>query len=287
MTHDTPYPAPGFSPLRRWLAPLILLLALVGCKDDLYTRQTEADANDMVAALLESGIDAGKASADAGKTWNVQVEKSDVVRSLAVLRSYGLPRERHATLGEMFKKEGLISTPTEERVRFIYGVAQQLEATLSQIDGVVTARVQIVLPNNDPLASTVKPASASVFIKYRESANIAGLTAGIKNMVARSVEGLTYENVTVTLVPGMPIGPAPEKEASRAGLWAALAAAVLLVLGGAAGWVAWKRPVWLPAGLRRKPEAAGGELAADASAPSPASAAPLPSAPAMAKGLAG
>ncbi|AVS60692.1 EscJ/YscJ/HrcJ family type III secretion inner membrane ring protein, partial [Paracidovorax avenae] len=33
--------------------------------------------------------------------------------------------------------------------------------------------------------------------------------------------------------------------------------------------------------------AAAGELAADASAPSPASAAPLPSAPAMAKGLAG
>ncbi|WCM95255.1 type III secretion inner membrane ring lipoprotein SctJ [Acidovorax sp. NCPPB 2350] len=232
--------------------PLLVLLVLAGCKTDLYTKQTESDANDMVAALLESGIEAGKATSDAGKTWNVQVEKDNVVRSLAVLRSYGLPRERHVTLGEMFKKEGLISTPTEERVRFIYGVAQQLEATLSQIDGVVTARVHIVLPNNDPLAATVKPASASVFIKYRENANLAGLVAGIKNMVARSVEGLTYENVTVTLVPGMPIAPAPAPEPARTGLWAALVTALLLALGAAGGWIFWKRPQWLPAALRRK-----------------------------------
>ncbi len=256
--------------LRRWLLPLLLLLALAGCKSDLYTRQTESDANDMVAALLESGIDAGKATSDAGKTWNVQVDKEDVVRSLAVLRSYGLPRERHVTLGEMFKKEGLISTPTEERVRFIYGVAQQLEATLSQIDGVVTARVHIVLPNNDPLASTVKPASASVFIKYRENAPTAGLTAGIKNMVARSVEGLTYENVTVTLVQGMPIGPAAAqvRKPSQAGMWAALGAALALVLGAAAGWIAWKRPGWLPGRRSRDPAGTDGDAAPE-KAPAP------------------
>ncbi|WCM87891.1 type III secretion system inner membrane ring lipoprotein SctJ [Acidovorax sp. NCPPB 3576] len=236
---------------RRALIPLLLLLALTGCKTDLYTKQTENDANDMVAALLESGVQVNKATTDAGKTWNVQVAQDDVVRSLTVLRSYGLPRERHVTLGEMFKKEGLISTPTEERVRFIYGVAQQLEATLSQIDGVVTARVHIVLPNNDPLASAVKPASASVFIKYRESANLAGLVAGIKNMVARSVEGLSYENVTVTLVPGMPLSPAVLKEESNTPLWIGLGAALFLLLT-AGGWLAWKRPAWLPEPLRRK-----------------------------------
>jgi type III secretion protein J len=226
------------------------LLALAGCKTDLFTKQTEADANDMVAALLENSLPAGKATTDAGKTWNVQVDEQHVVRAMAVLRSYGLPRERHVTLGEMFKKEGLISTPTEERVRFIYGVAQQLEATLSQIDGVVTARVQIVLPNNDPLAATAKPASASVFIKYRENANLSGLNAGIKNMVARSVEGLPYENVTITLVPGALVAPAVPEPKSWAALWITLA--VVLLLAGGGGWVAWKRPQWLPEALRSR-----------------------------------
>jgi len=122
---------------------------------------------------------------------------------------------------------------------------------LSQIDGVVTARVQIVLPNNDPLAPTAKPASASVFLKYRENANLSGLTAGIKNMVARSVEGLPYENVTITLVPGALVAPAPPEPKSWAALWITLAV-VLLALAGGGGWVAWKRPAWLPEALRRR-----------------------------------
>ena len=234
----------------RWIV-VVCLIALAGCKTDLFTKQTENDANDMVAALLENGLQAGKSTGDAGKTWNVQVDEQNVVRAMAVLKGYGLPRERHVTLGEMFKKEGMISTPTEERVRFIYGVAQQLEATLSQIDGVVTARVQIVLPNNDPLATTIKPASASVFLKYRENANLAGLTAAIKNMVARSVEGLPYENVTITTVAAAPVAPAPPPVASYLALWITLLV-LLLGLAGGGGWVAWKRPQWLPASIRRK-----------------------------------
>jgi type III secretion protein J len=238
--------------LRRWLAPLALMLLLSACKTDLYTKQTESDANEMVSALLENGVPTQKATLDAGKTWNVQVDQEHVVRSLAVLRAAGLPRERHVNLGEMFKKDGLISTPTEERVRFIYGVAQQLESTLSQIDGVVTARVHIVLPNNDPLAPMVKPASASVFLKYRQQVNLAGLTPSIKNMVARSVEGLSYENVTVTLVPGMGPAAAVEDTSSSVGLWVALAVLLLLGLAAGGGWVAWKRPHWLPDAVRRK-----------------------------------
>jgi type III secretion protein J len=255
----------------RWLA-MLALLALAGCKTDLFTRQTESDANDMVAALLENGLPAGKATGDAGKTWNVQVDEQNVVRAMAVLKAYGLPRDRHVTLGEMFKKEGMISTPTEERVRFIYGVAQQLESTLSQIDGVVTARVQIVLPNNDPLATTTKPASASVFIKYRENANLAGLTTAIKNMVARSVEGLPYENVTITTVAAAPVAPAPPPVSSYAALWISLAV-VLLLLAGAVGWIAWKRPAWLPEGLRRKLPAGTSAPAAALPAGEPAGAA--------------
>jgi len=259
-------PSPAHD-LRR-LACLALALLLCGCMTDLYTKQPEHDANLMLSALLESHIAAQKVSLDAGKTWNLQVDKQDVVNALAVLQAQGLPKTRHVTLGDMFKKEGLISTPTEERVRFIYGVQQQTESTLEQIDGVVTARVHIVLPNNDPLATVVKPASASVFVKYLPQANLAGLTPSIKTMVARSVEGLSYENVTVTMVPGTPVALRAHRDSST-GWWAALAVGLVALLAGI-GWMAWKRPGWLPEVLRRRgaaSPAAAPVLASDATSP--------------------
>ncbi|MCW7540285.1 type III secretion inner membrane ring lipoprotein SctJ [Aquabacterium sp. A7-Y] len=229
-----------------------LLLALAGCKTDLYTKQTEADANEMVAALLERGVRAEKKTPDAGKTWSIVVEQDEVVQALAVLRASGLPQDKRVSLGDMFKKEGLISTPTEERVRFIHGVSQELSDTLSRIDGVVIAKVHIVLPNNDPMATETKPSSASVFVKYRPEANLSALTPAIKNLVARSVEGLAYDNVTVTLVAGALLPPPPVQPADRGpSAWTWGGAALLLLLLGMGALVA-LRPAWLPAGLARR-----------------------------------
>jgi len=214
-------------------ALLVACALLAGCKKELYRGLEEQDVNEMTVALLEKNVSAEKSTADGGKTFSLEVDSDDMVRAMEVLRANGLPHKTFDDLGTLFKKDGLVSTPTEERVRFIYGLSQELSATLSRIDGVLVARVQIVLPNNDPLAQLVKPSSASVFIKYRPDSDVSTLVPEIKNLVVHSVEGLSYEQVSVTAVPADPVEASALTQ--RPSLLPWVLGAVLLALLAAGG----------------------------------------------------
>lgn len=188
---------------RALLAGLLVLLA--GCQKELYSGLSERDANQMVAVLGDAGISASKDN-DARDTsdrnaWLVSVADGDMQAALTVLQANGLPKPSYASLGELFQKQGLVSTPAEERVRYLYGVSQDLSRTLQDIEGVVVARVQVVIPENDPLADKIKPSSAAVYIRYRPGVDLRAMAPMVKDLVAHSIEGLQYDNVSLFLQP--------------------------------------------------------------------------------------
>jgi len=112
----------------------------------------------------------------------------------------GLPRERYAKMGEIFRKEGLISSPLEERARYIWALSQEISSTLSQIDGVIKARVHVVLPERSAGGDPSLPSSAAVFIKHKTGVNLEDSVAQIKRLVANSIPGLSGEKVSVILI---------------------------------------------------------------------------------------
>lgn len=215
------------------------MLLLQACSVELYSNLNQRQANEIVATLMRHGIPAQREAGKDGKM-TVSVQKGRFAEAMAILDESGLPKQEFQTLGEVFKRDGLVSSPVEERATMIYGLSQELSQTISDIDGVLSARVHLVLPENDPLKQQLVPSSASVFIRHRASVPMNELIPQVKMLVAKGIAGLTYDNVSVTLIPVAATAPEPDSEVGFTtflGLWLhpdSVAAAMWLFYGMAA-----------------------------------------------------
>ncbi len=244
------------------LSGLALAVLLTGCarKVELMNAIPEAEANEVVGALQNAGIPAEKVPGKEGMV-GVSIPADQVGTAVNLLRDRGLPRERFAGMGQVFKKEGLISSPTEERARYLYALSQELSATLSQIDGVVIARVHVVLPERSAAGDATVPSSAAVFIKHHEGYGMETALPLVRRLVVNSIPGLTPEKVTIVMfsaqaTPGTATAGADRAPAVAAAefhgmetsviRWlASVFGGVLLVgIAGGVGWMAWRKG-WL------------------------------------------
>lgn len=180
-----------------------LLVLLVGCNEqvELNSDLLERDANAVLSALSEKNISAEKRIDKNGIT--ILVDSSQVGKALRILSIAGLPKAPHDSLGSMFPNDGVISTPLEEQARYIHALSQELEYTLSEIDGVVLARVHVVLPEKIAPGEPISPASASVFIKHQTILDPDVIEKRIQRLVAGSIPGLidNKSKMSVVFVP--------------------------------------------------------------------------------------
>ena len=184
---------------------LSIALLLVGCDKEvtLHSGLEERQANLVMAALLDAGISCHKEPGEEG-TWNVLCAEPKFAAAVNLLECQGLPRRALQGVGEVFKKTGMITSPSEERIRFMDALAQDIARTISMIEGVVDARVHVVLPENDPFARNALPSSAAVAIRARWDSDISDLVPSVKGLVKNAIEGLVYDKIQVTIFKDAP-----------------------------------------------------------------------------------
>lgn len=266
------------------MPPLILYFLLVltfpilsGCngQQSLYADLSQSSANEVMAELISNGIPVKSRRSDSG--FSVLIHQSDIARAVHILSTAGLPREPRADIGSTFEKAGIISTPFEERARYIYALAQEMESTLTQIDGVTQARVQVVLPDRVAPGEPVHPASASVFIKHNASLTPDALQPRIRQLVMSSIPGLSEQGrnssrVSIVFVPTREFadtGPEmtyfgpyliPRHAANFWKMTLIISSIVVLLLCAGIGWLFWRRKMSAATPLPSQPIVAPTEI---------------------------
>lgn len=258
----------GYRRVLRGVALLVMVLLLQACDTDLYSNLAEREANIIVATLARNGIPAGRQAQDEGQV-TVTVSEERFTEAVEILDRAGLPEQKFANMGDIFQGNGLVSSPVQERAQMIYALSQELSRTVTQIDGVLSARVHVVLPNNDLLQQNSTPSSASVFVRYIPSLEIAPLIPQIKTLVANGIAGLSYDKVSVVPVASkiseevrlMPppimssfLGIAmPATSVSRAGWIIGLLSVAVIGLAVAVSWLVWRQRRQRPYSLTTAP----------------------------------
>jgi type III secretion protein J len=172
------------------------LLFLTACQTEVYRGLSQRDANEMVAALVRGGVNAKREQVDAN-SYRITVEETQLATAVDILKRSGLPKENYASLGEIFPGQGLVVSPYEQRVRMMYAQNQEIAKTISSINGVVSARVHVVIPDLDLRGVPMNKPSASVIVHHRAGLDVGELSSRIRMLVATGVQGLNFRDVTV------------------------------------------------------------------------------------------
>lgn len=186
----------------RLFAVVLFALAMCGCAVPVAAALDEADANRVVVALDQSGIDAAKeADPTAEGKFRVTVARDDVGRALSTMREEELPRPKTRGMLDATDRGQLVPSQAAEHAQLVLGLAGELEKTIGSIDGVLAARVHLNLAPRDTLRDGPPAKStASVLIEHRGTTPPLA-PESIQRLVAGGAPGVDPKDVAVVYVP--------------------------------------------------------------------------------------
>src|SRR5689334_12144429 len=158
-----------------------------------FNNLTEQDASAIVTKLKSSKTP--YETADGGKTIRVPRDKADDVR-LSVAAS-GLPQS--GVVGyEVFDKTNFSTTDFNNKINLQRALEGELDRTIMRLDGVQSATVHLVIPEQALFQQQQQPTTASVALQLKSGVTLsADQTKAVTKLVSSSVQGLKPENVTV------------------------------------------------------------------------------------------
>jgi type III secretion protein J len=185
--------------LRRCL-PLLLLLGTAACRERIQHGLDERQANELQTVLVERGLDARKVPEPGKKpTWSIEVEEEQASDAVRILAELGLPRPHVEAGCDVFGGGGLIRSPVEEQLCRVQVLERGLEKTIQDVEGVLIARVHLMVPPPPRPGQTAMPAKASAMLRTApgQAARIRQSQEQLKALIAGGVEGLAPEAVSL------------------------------------------------------------------------------------------
>ena len=179
---------------------LTCALMAVGCSSRIQHGLDEKAANELQTVLLAQGIKAEK-TLEPGKkpTWAITVPDAEAEAAVQLLATLGLPKTKARGFADM--KSSLVPTPMEQQVQYLELLAGELEQTLEATEGVLSARVHIVIAATPRAGQAQAPSRASALWKVRPgmAARVKAVREDLRQLIAGGVQGLSAEDVALVV----------------------------------------------------------------------------------------
>jgi flagellar M-ring protein FliF len=179
---------------------MIGVLVMFASKPDYtpaFTGVSAADATTIEGALRAANIP--YEVADAGTTIEVPVDSLGDAKIAAGSAGYTTGTGSDTQGWTLFDNQGFGQSQFDQNVTYQRALEGELTQTIQGMQGVASARVSIVLAQTGAVSSEDTPASAAVVLSMTGgNAPSSGIVQAIVNTVAKSVQGLTADNVVVT-----------------------------------------------------------------------------------------
>ena len=195
---------PGLNRSRQWTAVSVAVIALtVFIMAVVWMVQPEY-------RVLYAGLSPEDAGAITGKLQtlgkeyrlsangtSVLVPADRVSQDMIDLAREGLPSSSGKGMERMMEP-GFGLSPSQIHATYLLSQQEEIAKTLKGLAQVASARVHIVSPEKSPFSREQKPATASITLTLKSGATLNRKSVeGIVALVARAIEGLTPDNVTL------------------------------------------------------------------------------------------